>query len=401
MEWIPLLLLFGIWNLLSNVWLALIVCGGTALIGILLILKPFRPKPRRIAITALAAVLVATVASVAGPRVYENSLVKIGDGDMEIELDDYRPFGNNFNSRRGSTLAKTTDEPSTLSFADNLPRLDGATALYPLYAAFVRAVYPTGDRYRPYDPLEGTQAEGERFTLAACSRTSGAFANLLDGHADVIFLMDVSEAQAAQARDRGLKLEMTPIGREAFVFIVNAKNRVESLSQDEIRGIYSGEITNWRELGGANGKIEAYQRPENSGSQTALQKIMGDVPIIEPKEEEIQSFMGGVYNAVADYKNHRNALGYSFRFYIETMLNDAELGKVKLLSVDGVAPTVETIADGSYPFTDAFCAITVSNRPPATDADRARAENARKLIDWILSAQGRELVEKTGYVPLS
>jgi phosphate transport system substrate-binding protein len=83
------------------------------------------------------------------------------------------------------------------------------------------------------------------------------------------------------------------------------------------------------------------------------------------------------------------------------MLKDAERRKIKLLDIDGVAPTAETIADGSYPFSDCFYAASVANPKAATEWEKARAENAKKLIEWINSPQGRELVEKTGYVSMN
>ncbi|WP_279401693.1 substrate-binding domain-containing protein [Piscibacillus salipiscarius] len=67
-------------------------------------------------------------------------------------------------------------------------------------------------------------------------------------------------------------LNMTPIGREAFVFFVHADNPVDSLKVEEIQGIYSGNITNWKEVGGEDVEIRAFQRPEGSGSQTMLKR---------------------------------------------------------------------------------------------------------------------------------
>jgi phosphate transport system substrate-binding protein len=411
--------ILGVFDLLfgtSILWLAVVVCLGLFLISLLLIWKPFKAKPRRIAVLALAAALVLVTGSTAGLGLYRNSFIEIGDGDVEIALNEYMPYGDTTKIGDGSTLVKLLDEPSTLIFTDNYPLLDGATALYPLYSAFARAAYPEGD-YNPYYPLP-TQAEerdysvdiakyaadGKEFTIdispVVCNQTGGAFENLVYGYADIAFLMDVSPEQAALAEREGVELQMTPIGKEAFVFLVNSKNKMENLSQAEVRGIYSGEISNWREVGGANDPIEAYQRPEGSGSQTALQKIMAGTPIMEPKNEQVYSFMGGLYNAVASYKNYKNALGYSFRFYIEGMLNDAELKQVKLLSIDGIAPTPENIANGTYPFGDSFYAVTVVGREPKDDAEKARLENAQRLIDWILSEQGQELVEKTGYIEI-
>ncbi|MDR1532808.1 MAG: substrate-binding domain-containing protein [Clostridiales bacterium] len=367
-------------------WLAPFTCGILFLIFLLLIWKPFKAKPRKIAALSLTAVMVLTVGAVAGIQAYENSVLEIGDTDREIQLEGYEPFAEH-------TLAKSLAEPSTLTFADSLPRMDGATALYPLYAAFARAAYPE----------KSYRVSGEFDSEVVCSSTTGAFENLLEGNADVIFLMDVSEEQAQAAAERGIELALTPIGREAFVFIVNSHNNISGLSQDDIRRIYSGAVRDWSEISGgaARGGIEPYQRPEGSGSQTALQKIMGNLPIIEPKARQVFSFMGGMYNAIADYKNYKGAIGYSFRYYIETMLNDAELQKVKLLKIDDAAPTVENIASGAYPFAGNFYAVTAANRVPAAGSEKARAENTRALIDWILSEQGQSLVEQTGYVALS
>jgi phosphate transport system substrate-binding protein len=409
--------LFQEWFGVSSLWLVAVVCLGLFLISLPLIWRLFKTKPRRIATLALALILVIVAGATVGVQAYKNSFIKIGDGDVEIALNRYMPFGDMTKVGDSSTQVKTLDDPSTLKFTDNLPLLDGATALYPLYAAFVRATYPEGD-YNPYytlpsqleakynaQPAYATPADAgdeyiESTSPVVCRRTAGAFDNLVYGYIDIAFLMDVSPEQAAVAEREGVELQMTPIGKEAFVFLVNSKNRMENLSQEEVRGIYSGVITNWREVGGANDRIEAYQRREGSGSQTALQKIMGGTPIMAPKENHVYSFTGGLYNAVARYKNYKNAIGYSFRFYIEDMLNDAELNQVKLLSIDGVAPAPENIRDGAYPFGDYFYAVTVVGREPKDDAEKSRLENTQRLIDWILSEQGQELVEKTGYVTL-
>ncbi|MDR1130983.1 MAG: substrate-binding domain-containing protein [Oscillospiraceae bacterium] len=403
----------------AALWLTFVICGGLLLLCLLLIWKPFAVKPRRVAAISLAAVLVMVTGSVAGIQAYENSVLEVPEGDNEISLRQYKPFDE-------ASLLANLDEPSALTLSENLPRLDGATALYPLYAAFVQATYPAGDNYHWSDNLgdygltyeeytqkyalapEDTFAEEQlRNEIASaspvvCSRTQGAFENLLNGDADVVFLMDVSGEQRRMAENRGLELKLTPIGSEAFVFLVNSRNKIDGLTQDEVRAVYSGKITDWSGIdqGSVKGNIEAYQRPEGSGSQTALQRIMGGTPIIEPKETQIYSMMMGLYTAIADYKNYKNAIGYSFRYYIRSMLNDAEMKKVKLLAIDGVAPTTQTIADGTYPFAADFYAVTVAKREYKTDKDKAVAGNAQRLIDWILSAQGQSLVEKTGYVKL-
>ena len=370
----------------AGLWLPYTVCGGLFLLFLILIWKPFKPKTRRItSISILGAVLALTIA-VSGIQIYHNSIPEISD---EVNLSEYEPF-------REDTLAKSLDEPSLLRLTDNLPRLDGATALYPLYAAFVQAVYPQGE-YAAYGDLRKNGAfPGTASNVVVCSRTSDAFYNLINGDADIAFLMGLSEEQKAMAEAEGVELKLTPIGHEAFVFFVNERNPVSALTVDEIKAIYTGSITNWREVGGKNNAITAYQRPEGSGSQTALLEIMEGKPLMPAPEKDVFSSMMGMYRAVADYKNYKNALGYSFMIYINSMVGE---GNVKLLSINGAVPNSKNISDGTYPFTNDFYAVTAIREGLTGDA-LARAENTERFIEWILSPQGQKLVELTGYVPL-
>jgi phosphate transport system substrate-binding protein len=258
-----------------------------------------------------------------------------------------------------------------------LPVLNGATALYPVYASFIQAVYP--------------ESEYEKSKILAEWRdtTPRAYENLLEGKADIIFCAAPSESQKKQFSDNGVNIKLVPIGKEAFVFFVNKRNIVNNITIGNIQGIYSGKIKNWKELNGSRQKIRAFQRPKNSGSQTALEKIMGGIPIMESLTENVSDGMGDIINKVADYKNFPNAIGYSFLFYSTKMVKDDQ---IKLLSVEGVYPSRETIQNGTYPFSDSFYAIYIDTED--------KNENIDAFIEWILSEQGQYLVEKTGYVPI-
>jgi phosphate transport system substrate-binding protein len=273
-------------------------------------------------------------------------------------------------------LAKLDEEPH-LRLTDNLPVLNGATALYPVYASFIQAVYPESE----YEKSKNLAEWGDT--------TPRAYENLLKNKADIIFCAAPSDAQKKQFSDNGVILKLVPIGREAFVFFVNKKNIVDNVTIENIHGIYSGKITNWKELNGKNQRIRAFQRPKNSGSQTALEKIMGNIPIMEPRREDVSDGMGDIINKVAVYRNFPNAIGFSFLFYSTEMVKDEQ---IKLLSIEGVYPSRETIQDGSYPFSDSFYAIYVDTED--------KNENIDVFIEWILSSQGQELIEKTGYVPI-
>lgn len=285
--------------------------------------------------------------------------------DAEIDVTVYQPFVP------GNEIVKNK---ASLQLTESLPRLDGATAMYPLYAAFVEATYPKGE-YLPYN------------SRVQVSRTPEAYQNLIAGDVDLIFVAAPSISQEWQAEKEGLTFDMTPIGREAFVFFVHRKNKIDNLTLEQVKKIYAGEITNWREVGGEDEAIRAFQRPADSGSQTTLEKLMGNTPIMEAPTEDVASGMGGIIREVSQYRNYKNALGFTFRYYSTEMVGNK---KIKLLSIDGVAPTKENIQNGTYPLVSEFYAITAGTEN----------QNVQKLIDWILSEEGQAMVEKVGYVPV-
>ena len=265
--------------------------------------------------------------------------------------------------------------------------LDGATALYPVYSAFVQAVYP--------DTAEGIYDPQALHEIVQCSGTVAAYERLLDGTADIAFAAAPSQAQLDAAAAAGMEYHLTPIGREAFVFFVNSRNPVTELTVAEIQGIYTGEITNWAEVGGKKQSIRPFQRAENSGSQSALERLMEGLPLMEPEMEDRLASMGGIIREVASYRNFRNAIGFSFRFYATEMV---ENGDIRLLALDGVEPTREAIREGTYPITETFYAVTAA--PVGEPAREERDQTVAAFLDWILSDQGQRLIEETGYVAL-
>lgn len=314
-------------------------------------------------IGASAAFAIAFVYAI--PGIYDKTRPVVSDG--QVDLVEYQPFME-------KTKAVKLDEEASLRIVDDLPVIDGATALYPIYAAFAQAVYPE----KEYDPYNSE---------VMSSRTGAAYVNLINGRADIIFVAAPSKAQIDSAKNVGKELRLTPIGKEAFVFFVNSKNPVKTLTEDEIKAIYSGKITNWKEVGGKDDHIRAFQRPEDSGSQTALQNFMGLTPIMKPPTEDVASLMGTVIGEVSDYKNHKNAIGFTFRYYSTQMVKN---NKIRLLAVDSVEPTVDNIRSGEYPITNEIYAVTAGSDNP----------HVEDFIEWILSDEGQEIVEKTGYVPV-
>jgi len=274
-----------------------------------------------------------------------------------------------------------------LAIENGHPRLDGATALLPVYAAAAHAIYkniePVNENIIaiPFDDILKPPV--------LVSTTPKAYENLINGHADIIFCAQPSPEQIAAAKAKGVEFQLTPIGSEAFVFFVNEANPVNSLTTAQIRAIYKKEITNWSEVGGRKENILPFQRTANSGSQTAMElQVMRGTPMATPLKEERFVGMGKIIAAAA-YRNAPNAIGYSFRFFVTTMTGTKG---IKLLKIDGVAPTVETIRDGTYPYAGNFYAITTNKT--------ANNPHVQELIAWFLSPQGQKLIEDTGYVSL-
>ncbi len=151
-----------------------------------------------------------------------------------VELDKYLPFEDD------SEVVKIE---ASLALDGDLPVLDGAAALYPVFSAFVNAVYPENS----------VSFDGESFTHESAlqfSNTRGAYKSVADGTVDIIFCAKPSAEQLAYAEENGVELELIPIGCEAFVFLVNKNNPVDGLTSEQVRKIYSGEITRWSEVGG-------------------------------------------------------------------------------------------------------------------------------------------------------
>lgn len=353
------------------------------------------------AFTATIILALITSAAAAGNQLREGMIeIRYGETNIANDLTEYdllkiAPF------KADNGLARL-ERPAALQFTslEEMPRLDGATAAYPVYAAFVEAVYSgLGDYYRVHADQEreskdvyGAFVESEEYpyNIVKCSKTDRAYQRLINQETDLIFVAEPSAAQRMAIQAQGDDFSLTPIASEAFVFFTNIQNPVDGLTAEQIRGIYSGGITNWHQVGGPFRSILAYQRPENSGSQTIMHnKVMAGQEMTEPNATTVVSGMGGVIKQVAEYKNAKNSLGYSFMYYSSQMIKN---NQIKYLAVDGVKPTATTVRDKSYPYTVPVYAVTLKSK--------AGQENIQRFQQWILSAEGQELIEQTGYIPL-
>ena len=261
----------------------------------------------------------------------------------------------------------------SLKLMENLPVLDGAAALVPVYAAIIDNVYPVGSVTYEGGVFSDDNFYGENFapdSKMQYKNTVRGYKAIVDGETDILFCAAPSAEQKQYAEEQGVELVYVPVGLEAFVFFVNENNPIDSLTTAEIRGIYSGEYTNWKELGGADRVINPVTRLSGSGSQSAMDSFMGETAI---GGKSLFAITGA-------------SIGYSFRYYLDGIVDN---GSVKMLSLNGVYPSAENIQNGSYPIVAKFYAIYRADN---------ENENIQILIDWLLSDEGQTLIEQSGYV---
>ncbi len=269
-----------------------------------------------------------------------------------------------------------TDPEQQSYWAENLPPMDGSTSLIPLEAAIRSA-------------LLGISME-EATAQVAHTTTHGSFNNLLQRSVDLIFSVPLSEYQEQQAKDLGIQLEQVPVAREGFVFVVNAKNPVDGLTQQQLRDIYSGKITNWSQVGGKDEPIIAYQRNRDSGSQNYMSSFMGDTPLMDAPIELRPGTMGGLMDVIAVNDHAEQSIGYSVYAYAADMYGNGD--EIKFLAIDGVAPSKATMASGTYPLLSENYAIFRADEPADSPV--------RKLCDWMSSDEGQLALAQGGYVTL-
>lgn len=258
---------------------------------------------------------------------------------------------------------------------EQMPRIDGSTANIPLISLVIQRL--TGVPAAIADNAVKT------------SGTPVAYQQLADKSADLLIVYEADEDTKKSLAQQDVKFEYYPIGRDALVFFTNSSNPVTSLTTAQYKDIYTGKLTNWKQVGGKNTKIVGYQRPEASGSQALFRKyVVGKSTLVKAPIDHVSAEMGQIVDGVASYANSGNALGYSVYYYLANMY---AVDGIKMLGVGGVQPTKEALANGSYPYTNDFFAVIRADAPADSPA--------RKVLAWLRSEDGRTAVADAGYVP--
>jgi len=278
------------------------------------------------------------------------------------------------------------------------PAIDGSTVMLPLAVEFARQHL-------------GLKAESDARLFAEFSTTSAAYErlfNLFDeaysygqdargewiyaplGRPVDLFLGTLySDRELAVAEINGVTPIAKPICWDASVFITHKDNPLESLTLEQVRGIFSGAVTNWKEVGGLDEAIRAFQREPGSGSQTGMEDlVMQGTPMAPAEMVSRVDSMAGLIENVAEYRNGTASIGYTYRYYIDNLYKNQD---IKTLQIEGVAPTDANITGGTYPLSVHYYGVI-----------RAGEEEGPGglFLDWILSDEGQACVRQAGYVAL-
>lgn len=293
------------------------------------------------------------------------------DVDKNVNIEEYLPFDDE------SKIARL-DHEASLKLKNNLPVLDGKTSMFPVYSAFVNAVYPSDITISDYLNIGPV-----RFY-----NTVSGYRRITEGKTDIYFGFYPSDEQLEYAeKNQKISYMATQIGSDAFVFFVSVDNPVDNLTIDEIKKIYSGEITNWKEVGGKDEEIIAYQSDFNSETQSMFLSFMEDTSIMYPPMKNVTD--GNNDYVACEYRNSPSSIGFAFRYNLNTLINNP---KIKMISVNGVYPSANNIKNGTYELSIPLYAISKNDNINM---------NVYIFINWILSNEGQQIIEDSGYVGVS
>jgi phosphate transport system substrate-binding protein len=275
-----------------------------------------------------------------------------------------------------STTATPDSNINLTLTKETYPKVDGSTATIPLSVSYAAKL--TGM----------TQDDANKFIKH--NTTHNAYVNLIEKKADIIFVTEPSKDELEYAKSKNIELSVIPVVKDAFVFLVNSKNKINSLTADQIKGIYSGKIKNYKEVGGGDQEILAYQRVQNSGSQTAMENlVMKGLKMADAPKELIPAEMDELIEKISSFDNSDRAIGYSFYYYAKKMYAK---DNVKILAVNNIKPDNASVQKGEYPFSTNYFAVT--------RIGEKEDSSCKKLLNWTLSQQGQSIAAEAGYIPL-
>lgn len=214
--------------------------------------------------------------------------------------------------------------------------------------------------------------EGCTFTYNPTGSGSGITA-VSEGRCDIGL-----SSRRLKDEEKAQGLTETVLAYDGIAIVVNPANTVDDLSIEEIAKIYTGEITNWKEVGGNDLEIVLIGREAGSGTRDGFESVTGTEDACKYRQELTST--GDVITTVG---SNENAIGYASLASVKD--------NVKAVSVGGVTPAEETVKDGSYAVQRPFVFVTKS--------DKELSDTAQKFFDYALSDDAKNIIYDAGVVP--
>lgn len=287
-----------------------------------------------------------------------------------------------YNSSRACQLY-ASDLAIQYGFDKAMPVIDGSTSTYP----FTQAVYGqlfANSQTHPQYPFSH-------------SKSHASYQRLINGEVDMLFASVYPASDILDmAEEKGVELELIPIAYDAMIFFTNADNPAEGLTKEQITNIYvDNAYESWAEIGGPDALLYPYCRNNDSGSHAQMEKhFLNGNEIHEKIRQETTSV--SMSNVLTDVMSAQTAdpLGYGLGYSIYYYFNNMDLfyntnTELKILSIDGIYPTDETIADGSYPLSNNTYVVLRKDTPEDGPA--------RKMAEFMLTEPGQLCVELAGF----
>lgn len=281
-------------------------------------------------------------------------------------------FINTFFSENAPAIKKDT-APDI-----EIPILDGSTSTYDITKNIYNAFYYRAENLESFPKQH--------------SKTTNSYKKLIDGDVEMIFVPDAGEEVQRYAEEKGVKLKFIPIANEALIFFTGTKNKVDTITTEQLYNIYVNDsIKNWNELGGDDAALVAYCRNNDSGSHAQMEKfILNGKELNENIVKEHTSwFMSSILTEVDNYNKQNEgqyAIGYSLYYYYFNNQNVLGPLDLKLMNVNGVEPKEETIANGTYPYTTNYYAVVRDEENEKVDA----------FLKFMKGDFGKEIIKRSG-----
>ncbi len=267
-------------------------------------------------------------------------------------------------------------------FDKEMPVIDGSTSTYPFTQAVYNMLFCNGETHPEFPQKH--------------SKSHASYQRLINGEVDMLFASVYPASDILEmAEDKGVELELIPIAYDAMIFFTNKDNPATGLTKEQISNIYViNTYENWTEIGGSDALLYPYCRNNDSGSHAQMEKHFLNGSEIHPEVQKETSYtMSNVLTDVMAAKTDDPVgygLGYSIYYYYHNMDMFYDVhNNLKLLAIDGVMPTDETIAKGSYPLSNNTYVVLRKDTPEDSPA--------RMMAEFMLTEAGQQCVENAGY----